>query len=56
MCGTSETNTTDVTGLVESVSIHNGVELSPVQLVGVEPTTQYFLVLSGNGQKTLPAE
>ena len=56
MCGTSETNTTDVTGLAESVSVHNGVELSPVQLVGVEGTTQYFLVLSGNGQKTLPAE
>lgn len=62
MCGANETvgsttaGPTGVTNLVESVSVDNGVTLSPVQLVGSASTQQYYLVLSGRGQEAMPVE
>ena len=42
---------TGVVNIAESVIVDNGVSLTPVQLVGLESSQQYYLILSGSEQE-----
>ena len=53
LCDTNESVgcASGVVNITESVRVDDGVALTPVQLVGLESTQQYYLILSGSEQE-----